>query len=150
MGDDRRRTSPSASPRRSSAPGPAEVRNFPVEVDLLLAVIGAEMPTKTVLQDPNKVAAINRIGGALVDEFSRDPTLERLFELGARFAEGSGLADKRVLEVIRASRMFGRAMMAMLWNSVVATGNREQLATLYLKFGTLQRCGVDNEGARVL
>ena len=40
--------------------------------------------------------------------------------------------------------------MAMLGNSVVATGNREQLATLYLKFGTLQRCGIDNEGARVL
>src|SRR3989442_264832 len=89
-------------------------------------------------------------GGALVDEFSRDPTLERLFELGARFAERSGLADKRVLEVIRASRMFGRAMMAMLGNSVVATGSREQLATLYLKFGTLQRCGIDNQGARVL
>jgi len=113
-------------------------------------VIGPELPTKAVLHDPKKVAAINRVGGALVDEFSRDPTLERLFELGARFAERSGLADKRVLEVIRASRMFGRAMMAMLGNSVVATGSREQLTTLYLKFGTLQRCGIDNEGARVL
>jgi len=135
---------------KPGAPGHADVRKFPVEADLLLAVIGAEMPTKAVLQDPKKVVAINRIGGAFVDEFSRDPTLERLFELGARFAEGTGLADKRVLEVIRASRMFGRATMAMLGNSVVATGNREQLATLYLKFGTLQRCGIDNEGARVL
>ena len=135
---------------KPGAPGHAEVRKFPVEADLLLAVIGPEMPTKTVLHDPKKVAAINRVGGALVDEFSRDPTLERLFELGARFAEGTGLADKRVLEVIRASRMFGRATMAMLGNSVVATGNREQLATLYLKFGTLQRCGVDNDGAQVL
>src|SRR5437899_3351314 len=135
---------------KPGAPAHAEVRTFPVEADLLLAVIGPEMPTKTVLRDPKKVAAINRIGGALVDEFSRDPTMERLFELGARFAEGTGLADRRVLEVIRASRMFGRATMAMLGNSVVATGNREQLATLYLKFGTLQRCGVDNEGARVL
>ncbi len=135
---------------KPGAPAHAEVRTFPVDADLLLAVIGPEMPTKAVLRDPKKVAAINRIGGALVDEFSRGPTLERLFELGARFAEGTGLADKRVLEVIRASRMFGRATMAMLGNSVVAMGNREQLATLYLKFGTLQRCGVDNEGARVL
>src|SRR5881409_4253430 len=82
---------------KPGAPAHAEVRTFPVEADLLLAVIGPEMPTKTVLRDPKKVAAINRIGGALVDEFSRDPTLERLFELGARFAEGTGLADKRVL-----------------------------------------------------
>ena len=135
---------------KPGAPGYAEVRTFPVEAELLLAVIGAEMPTKTVLQDSKKVAAINRIGGALVDEFSENPTLERLFELGVRFAEGTGLADKRVLEVIRASRMFGRATMAMLGHSVVATGNRQQLATLYLKFGTLQRCEVDNRGARVL
>jgi len=135
---------------KPGAPGYAEVRTFPVEAELLLAVIGAEMPTKTVLRDSKKVAAINRIGGALVDEFSENPTLERLFELGVRFAEGTGLADKRVLEVIRASRMFGRATMAMLGHSVVATGNRQQLATLYLKFGTLQRCEVDNRGARVL
>jgi hypothetical protein len=40
--------------------------------------------------------------------------------------------------------------MAMLGNAVFATGNRKQLATLFLKFGTLQRCEVDNEGARVL
>jgi len=135
---------------KPGAPGYAEVRTFPVEAELLLAVIGAEMPTKTVLRDSKKVAAINRIGGALVDEFSENPTLERLFELGVRFAEGTGLADKRVLEVIRASRMFGRATMAMLGHSVVATGNRQQLATLYLKFGTLQRCEVDNTGATVL
>jgi pantoate kinase len=135
---------------KPGAPGHADVRAFPVEADLLLAVIGPELPTKTVLRDPKKVAAINRVGGPLVDEFSRDPTLERLFELGNRFTEATGLADKRTLEVIRASRMFGRATMAMLGNSVFATGKREQLATLYLKFGTLQRCEVDNEGARVL
>ena len=135
---------------KPGAPGHADVRKFPVEANLLLAVIGPEIPTKTVLRDSTKVATINRVGGPLVDEFSRNPTLERLFELGARFADETGLADKRVLEVVRASRMFGKATMAMLGNSVFASGNREQLATLYLKFGTLQRCEVDNEGARVL
>src|SRR5207249_12302852 len=56
---------------KPGAPGHAEVRRFPVEADLLLAVIGPELPTKAVLHDPKKVAAINRVGGALVDEFSR-------------------------------------------------------------------------------
>ncbi len=135
---------------RPGAPGHAEVRTTTVQADLLLAVLGPEIPTWSVIRDPKKVAAINRVGGTCVDEFSRRPTLERLFELGARFAEETGLANKTVLEVMKASRMFGRATMAMLGNSVFATGNREQLATLYLKFGTLQRCEVDNEGARVL
>ena len=132
------------------APAHADVRKIPVEADLLLAVLGPEIPTRSVLRDSMKIAAINRAGASCVDAFSNGPSLDRLFELGARFAEETGLASKIVLEVIRASRMFGRATMAMLGNSVFATGNREQLATLYLKFGTLQRCEVDNEGVRVL
>ena len=135
---------------RPGAPDRGEVRSIPVKADILLAVLGPEIPTKIVLRDPAKVAAINRAGRPLVDEFSRGPTLERLFDLGNRFAEETGLANRTVLEVIRASRMFGRATMAMLGNSVFAMGNSEHLATLYLKFGTLQRCEVDNEGARVL
>jgi pantoate kinase len=135
---------------KPGAPGQGQVRTFPVQEDLLLAVLGPEMPTRSVLRDEAKVAAINRAGAALVDEFSLNPTFERLFDLGARFADETGLASRTVLELIRASRMFGRATMAMLGNSVFATGNSEQLATVFLKFGTLQRCEVDNEGARVL
>ncbi len=135
---------------KPGAPGHADVRKIPVDAALLLAVLGPEIPTRSIIRDPAKVAAINRSGRACVDAFAQAPTLERLFELGARFAEETGLASRTVLEVIRASRMFGRATMAMLGNAVFASGNREQLATLYLKFGTLQRCEVDNEGARVL
>jgi len=135
---------------KPGAPGYSELRTFPVQADLLLVVLGQEIPTKSILRDAPKVATINRVGGALVDEFSRSPSFERLFDLGNRFAEETGLANRTMLEVIRASRMFGRATMAMLGNSLFATGNSEQLASLYRKFGTLQRCEVDNEGARVL
>lgn len=135
---------------KPGAPGHAEVRTTPVNADILLAVLGAEMPTRSVLGDPAKVAAINAAGSAMVEEFSRNPSFERLFDIGNRFAENTGLASRTVVEVIRASRMFGRATMAMLGNSVFATGNSEQLSTLYLRFGTLQRCEVDNEGARLL
>jgi len=135
---------------RPGAPGHAEVRRFAVEKDLLLAVVGPELPTRSVIRDPAKVAAINRHGGECVEAFAAEPTFERLFDLGNRFAEETGLAGKTVLEVVRASRMFGRAAMAMLGNSVFAESGREELATLYRKFGTIQRCEVDNEGARVL
>jgi pantoate kinase len=135
---------------RPGGPGHGEVRTFPVKADLLLTVLGPELPTRSVLEDPTKVAAINRVGGSLIEEFARAPSLEKLFDLGNRFSEQTGLANRTVLEVIRASRMFGRATMAMLGNAVFAMGNLDQLATLYRKFGTLQRCEVDNEGARVL
>ncbi|HYM41042.1 MAG TPA: hypothetical protein VEY12_13015 [Thermoplasmata archaeon] len=132
------------------APGHARVQKVEVHKQLLLAVVGPELQTRSVLRDPAKVVAINRHGGSCVREFAERPTFERLFDLGNRFAEETGLASKTVLEVVRASRMFGRASMAMLGNSIFAEGGREELATLYLKFGTLMRCEVDNEGARVL
>ncbi len=135
---------------KPGAPEHAEVRRFEVRRDLLLAVVGPQLLTRSVIRDPAKVAAINARGGACVDAFARGPTLERLFELGSRFAEETGLASPTVLEVVRASRMFGRATMAMLGNSIFAEAGREELATLYLKFGTLLRCEVDNQGARVL
>ncbi|HKZ23318.1 MAG TPA: sugar kinase [Thermoplasmata archaeon] len=135
---------------KPGAPGHAEVRKVPVSAEILLAVIGPEIPTRSVIRDPSKVAEINRIGAECISEFALEPTLERLFDLGNRFALDTGLADRSMREVLGASRMFGRATMAMLGNSVFAAGNREQLATLFLKFGTLQRCEVDNEGARIL
>lgn len=135
---------------RPGAPGHAEVRTFEVHRDLFLAVVGPELPTRSVIHDPKRVAAINAHGGACVDAFAKDPSVENLFDLGNRFAEETGLASKTVLEIVRASRMFGRAAMAMLGNSVFAEAGREELSTLYRKFGTIQRCEVDTVGARVL
>lgn len=132
------------------APGFADVRKFEVRKDLLLTVVGPDIPTRSVIRDPKKVDTINRHGGVCVQEFAREPSVERLFDLGNRFAEETGLASPTVREVVRASRMFGRAAMAMLGNSIFAEGGREELATLYRKFGTLLRCEVDNDGARVL
>ncbi|MGQ0798435.1 MAG: GHMP family kinase ATP-binding protein, partial [Methanobacteriota archaeon] len=132
------------------APGAADVRTHEIWEDILLAVIGSQISTRAVLRDPSKVTAINRSGGRCIEEFAREPTLDRLFDLGNRFAEETGLASRAVLEVSRAARMFGRASMAMLGNSVFAAGNRTHLTSLFLKFGTLLRCEVDNRGARVL
>ena len=135
---------------RPGAPGHADVRTFPVHKDLLLAVVGPELLTRSVIRDPAKIAAINRYGGACVDAFAPHPSFERLFELGNRIAEETGLASRTVREVVRASRMFGRAAMAMLGNAVFAEAGREDLSTLFRKFGTILRCEVDPQGARVL
>ncbi|MGQ0798425.1 MAG: pantoate kinase, partial [Methanobacteriota archaeon] len=89
------------------APGAADVRTHEIREDILLAVIGPEISTRAVLRDASKVTAINRSGSRCVEEFTREPTLDRLFDLGNRFAEETGLASRAVLEVSRAARMFG-------------------------------------------
>lgn len=132
------------------APGHAVVRKTEVREDLLLAVLGPEMPTRTILRDVAKVSAINRVGSRCIADFAPAPSLARLFDLGNVFAEETGLANRPLMDVIRASRMFGRATMAMLGNSVFAAGHRDHLGTLLMKSGTILKCEIDNEGARVL
>src|SRR3990172_1439697 len=100
------------------APGHAVVRKTEVREDLLLAVLAPEMPTRTILRDVAKVSAINRVGSRCIADFAPAPSLARLFDLGNVFAEETGLANRPLMDVIRASRMFGRATMAMLGNSV--------------------------------
>jgi len=132
------------------APGHCDVRRFAVRAELLLAVLGPEIPTKSVLADPSKVAGINRSGAACVKEFAANPTFAGLFEIGIRFAEETGLASRTILDVAKASRMFGRATMALLGNAIVASGNRDELTVLLRRFGTVLQCEVEDEGARVL
>jgi pantoate kinase len=132
------------------APGHADVRRFEVHKNLLLVIVGPQLLTKSVIRNSEKVMAINRQGRACVREFETNPAFERLFDLGNRFAERTGLASRSILEAVRASRMFGRATMAMLGNSIFAEAGREELGALYMKYGTMMRCEVDNEGARVI
>src|SRR2546425_4106898 len=67
---------------KPGAPGPGGVRKLPVEADLLLSVLGPEIPTRSVIRDAKKVATINRAGYACVEEFANGPSLERPFPLG--------------------------------------------------------------------
>src|SRR2546430_1248786 len=67
---------------KPGAPGYGEVRTFPVQADLLLAVLGPEIPTKSILRDATKVVAINRVRGSFdhslsVKSWSSPPTSKR-------------------------------------------------------------------------
>ncbi len=130
------------------APGYARTRKINVKRELLLAILGPEVPTRSILRDPDKLASINRAGASCLKDFAGAPSFERLLDLGSRFAEESGLASRSILEVMGASRMYGHATMAMLGNSIFASGNRTQLSALYRKYGIVLRCDTDNEGAR--
>jgi len=59
------------------------------------------------------------------------------------------LASAKVRECVEAMRAYGRASMSMLGHSVFAVGG-EIAATVLRSYGTVYRCRVDNEGARVV
>ena len=126
------------------------VRRFDVAVPLLLFTVGPPMLTKAVLHDSEKVKVISTEGRRSVEEFKKEPTLERLFSLGREFAEKTGLAQPSLLEAIATCAPYGKASMSMLGNSVFCTGNMEVLGTILSGYGPRYACEVDGIGARIL
>src|SRR3990170_2724020 len=68
------------------APPHAVVRRLPADGDVLLAVLGAPIPTRAVLTNAAKLRPIAEVGGRCVKEFAKNPTLPEMFRLGRGFA----------------------------------------------------------------
>lgn len=118
--------------------------------DMVLAVVGELLLTKSVLSDPVKARAINAHGSKRVDELIQTPTLERLMTLSHSFCVESGLASDEVIEAIEATSGHGMASMSMLGNSVFAVGRTEQLKDALSEFGQVFTCKVDTQGPKML
>jgi len=135
--------------RKPGLPPRGEVLRIGGTPEVVLAVIGRRILTKSVLSDPAKRAAINRAGARRVDAIVSDRSLGRLMELSASFALESGLASHRVREAMNASSKLGSSSMAMLGNSVFAIGDSRGLARILDDFGQTFACLVDSRGPRL-
>lgn len=135
---------------RPGLPPIGKVRRVPGAPELVLCVVGRPIRTKTVLSHPAKVRAINSIGGRLVDEILKRPSVSTLMELANDFTLASGLATERVLRAIKAASAHGFASMAMLGNSVFAVGDVDALDEVLSAYGRTYRCNVDVAGLRMV
>ncbi len=126
------------------------VKKFDVTVPIVLCTIGPPMLTKSVLQDKEKAKKISAEGHRCIEEFKKDPSLERLFSLGREFAMKTGLAGPQIQEAIDSCAPYGKAGMSMLGNSVFCTGNLDVLGTILSRYGPRVRCEVDGGGVRLL
>ncbi len=124
------------------------VKRFDVDSELLLCAVGPPFPKSSVLGNPKIMETIRSVGSRCLDSFEANPSLGALFDLGRTFAIETGLASPPVRECMDAVRAYGRASMSMLGNSVFAAGS-EIAATVLRAYGTMYRCRVENEGARV-
>lgn len=135
--------------RKAGLPPRGEVVRIEGAPEVVLAVVGRGLRTKTVLDDPEKVKAINASGSSKVDQLLAEPTLRRLMLLSSRFATETGLASRRVLEAMRAASAWGMSSMSMLGNSVFAVGETASLKRELSAFGKVWVCGVDSQGPRL-
>ncbi len=133
------------------APPNGIVKRIHADAEVLLAVMGAPIPTRAVLSDPVRLRPIADIGKRCVLDFQKSPTMPDLFRLGREFAIGTRLAEGKVKEAIEAATPYGPCTMAMLGNSVFAIGQLEPLDALFKGMGAQRyRCRIDQKGARLL
>lgn len=126
------------------------IEHIPGKFDLVLCVIGSKLDTKKVLSDPTKTNGIVEYGKFCTKKLLENPCIENLFLLSQIFTEKTNLADKQVLDAIKAANNFGMASMCMLGNSVFAIGKTNELCQILSKFGKVFVCSVDECGARLL
>jgi len=136
--------------KKPGLPPIGEVTRIDGTPEVVLAVVGKRLLTRSVLSDPMKRKAINEYGSKRVDELVADPTVSRMMELSASFAVESGLASKRVMEAMHAASKLGLASMSMLGSSVFAIGDKKGLATVLSDYGEVWACKVDIKGPRMI
>ncbi len=135
---------------RPGLPPLGEVLGIDGAPEIVLAVLGPSLATKDVLADPVRTAAINRIGGALVDELLEEPSFGRFMSLSRRFADESGLATQDVQLAVESLGPPGTASMAMLGNSLFAIGEALEPGEEIVGASSVFRCTVDTAGPRIV
>jgi len=126
------------------------IEHIPGRFELILCIVGKKIDTKRVLQDSGKITKIVEYGKYCTKKLLENPSVENLFSLSQTFTRKTGLADRRVLEAIDATKKYGLASMCMLGNSVFAMGKTTQLCNVLSSFGKVYVCNIDECGARIL
>ena len=136
--------------REAGLPPWGVIEHIPGVYEIVLCVIGKKVTTKKILTDAVKVNTITQYGRYCLKKILEKPSVENLLLLSQTFTRKTGLADKRVLEAIKAVESHGMASMCMLGNSVFSIGSTNELCKSLAPFGKVYICTVDQCGARII
>ncbi len=117
---------------------------------VVLLPMGGELSTAEVLRDPERRRIINEHGGQAVDALLEGPSVERFYRLSQRFATATGLMTEELRKAAEAVADHGAATMAMLGNTLFATGDADAIVDTWDAFGEPRVAEVDPEGVRPL
>lgn len=144
---------------RPGAPGVGQIKSIPINEDYVVACLSlGPISTKKILTDENYRQRINEIGGNLIDELTKHPTLSNFMEFSRKFAEHLGLISKRLRAVLEETDNAGLiCSMAMLGESVFTIVKRDQVKEvqqIFNKHASFQSnviiTDIDFKGARLL
>lgn len=125
-------------------------QRLPAQGEVVVATVGDQIDTAEKLRDQATMETVTEVGRACLKAVLQRPTLEAIFEAGARFAQATGLVSDETLTAIDACQEGGAGMAAMLGNTVVAYGETEILQDVLQTWGQPHVLPIDDGGLRVL
>ncbi len=126
------------------------IEHIPGQYQVVLCVIGKKIDTKKVLNNPTLVKKICEYGKLCTKKLIEKPTLENFFYQSQLFTKKTGLADKKIHQVLNSVKNLGVASMCMLGNSIFAVGKTEKLFRALSVLGKVYVCNIDEYGARII
>ena len=85
----------------------------------VLVILGEKIDTSEILSDPQKRKLIKRVGVRAMDDFLKDPTLERAIRIGRKFSERIGFVNDEMREIMSCC---DTAAPCLLGNSLIIFG----------------------------
>ena len=144
---------------KQGAPGVGQIESIPIDEDYVVACLDlGSISTKKILTDETFRQRINRFGGNLVDELTKNPSPGNFMVLSRKFAEHAGLISKRLRAVLEETDSAGlTCSMAMLGETVFSIVKRDQVKEVQEIFskhasseGNVIVADIDFKGARLL
>lgn len=124
-------------------------KRLPVKGDVVVATVGDELDTGAILRDQEILKRITEVGKACMEAVGQQPSMETVIDQGARFARETDIVDEHTIRAVEACAEGGRAMAAMLGNTVVAYGDTETLTDVLSGFGEPMVVPIDQGGLRL-
>jgi pantoate kinase len=143
---------------RPGAPGIGEIRCLPTPEDTFVAChVFGPLSTRVALTNHETRARINRLGGELVRELVKTPTIVNFMKLSRRFAEQVGLITEKVRRILVAADEAGViCSMPMFGESAFTVTDKNGVEPILRLFRESAQGGqtilsqVNHEGARIL
>lgn len=136
--------------RREGIPPHGRVDRIGKDLKLVIATVGPEISTSEMLMDSGTRERINRIGSDCVASMERSPSLVNFFRLCQEFSNMAGLMTPEVKNALETISGLGPASMAMLGNSIFASGEVDREVEILSERWDAHLVGVDWQGPRVI
>ena len=125
------------------------VKRWRIREKILLAVVGEEILTSDVIEDAHVMKRINEAGRKYLKMFIKSPSFDNFMKASLKFTMESGIADERMIRILKKANEIGHASMCMIGNSIFA-GYSKKMEEFLTKHGEVYSSYVNNTGTRLI